>query len=35
MLDFIYHDINTILKSNFCVKTLGFCHMHDVKSVIS
>ena len=30
-LDSIYH---IILKSYFCVKTLWFCHMRDVKSVI-
>ena len=36
MLDSIYHmTFKIILKSYFGVKTLGFCHMGDVKSVIS
>ena len=36
MLDFIYHmTLKIILKSYFVVKTLGFCHVCDVKSVIS
>ena len=36
MLDSIYHlTVKTILKSYFGVKTLGFCHMRDFKSVIS
>ena len=38
MLDSIYHmTFKSILKlqSYFGVKTLGFCGMHDVKSVIS
>ena len=36
ILDSIYHmTFKIILKSYFGVKTLGFCHMRDVKSVIS
>ena len=36
MLDSIYHmTLKIILKSYFGVKTLGFCHMCEVKSVIS
>ena len=36
MLDSIYHmTFIIILKSYFDVKTLGFCYMCDVKSVIS
>ena len=36
MLDFIYHmTFKIILKSYFGVKTLGFCHMGDVKNIIS
>ena len=31
MLDSIYH----VALKNFGVKTLGFCHMRDIKSVIS
>ena len=35
MLDYIYQmTFKIILKSYFCAKTLGFCHMCDVKSVI-
>ena len=32
---FLSYDIKIILKSSFGVKTLGFCHMCDVKSIIS
>ena len=35
MLDSFYHMTFRILKSYFGVKTLGFCHMRDVKSLIS
>ena len=36
MLDsFLSYDIKIILKSHFGRETLGFCHMRDVKSVIS
>ena len=36
MLDSIYHmTFKSILKSYFGVEKLGFCHMCDVKSVIS
>ena len=36
MLDSVYHmTFKIILKSYLGVKTLGFCHMRDVKSVIS
>ena len=35
MLDSIYHMTFTFFLFHiFCVKTLGFCHMRDVKSVI-
>ena len=32
---YLSYDIKIILKSYFGVKTLGFCHMRDVKSVTS
>ena len=36
MLDSIYHmTLKKIRNHIFCVKTLGFCHMCDIKSVIS
>ena len=36
MLDSIYHmAFKIIFKPYFGLKTLGFCHMRDVKSVIS
>ena len=36
MLDSIYHVTLKLFWINiFVVKTLGFCRMHDVKSVIS
>ena len=36
MLDSIYHmTLKLFLNHNFGVKTLGFCYMPDVKSVIS
>ena len=36
MLDSLYHMAFKIFRTHtFGVKTLGFCHMHDVKSVIS
>ena len=35
ILNSIYHiTLNLFLIHNFAIKTLGFCHMHDVKSVI-
>ena len=35
MLDSIYHmTLQLFWNHIFCVKTLGFCHMRDVKSVI-
>ena len=35
MLDSIYHmTLTFFLFHIFCIKTLGFCHMRDVKSVI-
>ena len=36
MLDSIYHMTLKLFWNNFFgVETLGFCHMHDVKSVLS
>ena len=36
MLDFIFHMALKLFQIIFfCVKTLGFCHIGDVKSVIS
>ena len=35
MLDSVYHDIKIISNSYFSSKMLGFCHMCDLKSVIS
>ena len=35
MLDSIYHILKLFLNHIFGMKTLGFCHMCDVKSVIS
>ena len=36
ILDSIYHmTLKLFLIHIFCVKTLGVCHMRDVKSVIS
>ena len=32
---YISYDIKTILKSYFWLKTLGFCHMRDIKNIIS
>ena len=36
MSDSIYHmTLKLFLIHIFCVKMLGFCHMRDVKSIIS